>query len=134
MKRPAACLLLTLAACAAPALAQDVDGKLNQRYWIQLGAFNPSIDSHAQADHPQSGKEGTYLNFEDVVLGLHVTNFKVFLQGLGTVNGSAVAVHTEDKHKTVPLPTIGAYGTYAFAPDWVEYRFSGPQVVLDAGF
>ena len=276
MKQTSACLLLTLGACAAPALAQDAGGKLNQRYWIELGAFNPSIDSHAQADHPQSGKAGTYFNFEDdlglakkktlptlllgarlddrwrmefeyfalkrsaketvlsatvdfddttynasaslasefsskvyrlsggyslyktpeaeagVVLGLHVTNFQVALEGIGSVNGSELAVRREDKHKTVPLPTIGAYGTYAFAPDWavngrfdvlslkvgtykgtllnfqtnvfyrfnpnlalgvgyryddyklkatredltgkVEYRFSGPQLVLDAGF
>ena len=274
-------LLLGMAAMAAPAFAQvatqePTSGKLNQRYWIQLGAFRPSIDSHIQVDHPQTGAAGTSIDFEDtlgladketlptlllgarlgerwrmefehlslkrnstetlltgdvvfddttynasaslasefdskvsrlsvgyslyrtpeaeagVALGLHVTSFKIALEGQGSVNGGPVSVRRASEEKTLPLPTLGAYGTYAFAPDWaasaradllylkvgdykgsllnlqanvyyrfnphlalglgyrlddyklkatkptwtgkLEYRFSGPQLVLDAGF
>jgi len=275
MKTLTSCLLLGMTVAATPAMAQNT-GKLNQRYWLQLGAFHPSIDSRAQVDHPQTGAAGTYLDFENelgladkktlptlllgarlhdnwrlefehfalkrsatqtllsgdvvfddttynasatlasefdskvtrlsggyslyktpeaeagVVLGLHVTSFKIALEGQGSVNGGAVAVRRASEAKTVPLPTLGAYGSYAFAPDWeasgradllylkvgdykgsllnlqanvfyrfnpnlalglgyrhddyklkathptwtgkLEYRFSGPQLVLEAGF
>jgi hypothetical protein len=45
------------------------------------------------------------------VLGLHVTDFQTSLSaaGVGTSPGDTLA----------PLPTIGAYGSYAFAPRWM---------------
>lgn len=54
-----------------------------------------------------------------VVAGLHVTRFTFSVEGLGQVDGSTVAVRREEAAHTVPLPTIGAYGTYAFAPSWL---------------
>jgi hypothetical protein len=123
---------------------------------------------------------------------VHVTDFLIALEGSGSVNGGPVSTRRERQDKTVPLPTLGLYGAYAFAPSWeatgrldllslkvrdykgrllniqanlfyrftpnvalgvgyryddyrlranrddwtgkVDYRFKGPQVVLDAGF
>lgn len=52
------------------------------------------------------------------VVGLHITGFKVALEGDGLVNGQPVASKRVTQDKTVPLPTLGVYGTYAFAPHW----------------
>lgn len=58
-----------------------------------------------------------------VVLGLHVTQFDLLLEGEGTVNGGGVSRRREERDATVPLPTIGVYGRYAFSPSWrVEGR------------
>ncbi len=54
------------------------------------------------------------------VLGVHVTDFNVQLRGVGTVNGTVAATRSEQQKKTVPLPTLGIYGSYAFAPSWVS--------------
>ncbi len=126
------------------------------------------------------------------VLGLHVTDFKVALQGDGLVNGQPVSSRREQREEVVPLPTLGVYAGVAFAPNWLasgridvlslkvgdyrgkllnmqanliyrftpnvgvglgyrfddyrlratrddwrgklEYKFSGPQVLMDIGF
>ncbi len=65
MKTFTRCVLSGFTAAAAPALAQETkSGKLNQRYWVQLGAYHPSVDSRAQVDHPQTGAAGTFIDFE----------------------------------------------------------------------
>lgn len=126
------------------------------------------------------------------VAGVHVTDFKVALEGDGLVNGQPVASRREQRDEVVPLPTLGVYAGFAFAPNWVaagridvlslkvgdyrgkllnvqanlvyrftpnvglglgyryddyklkanrgdwrgrlEYKFSGPQVLVDVGF
>lgn len=192
---------LLLAACGAQ--AADATDYLNQKLWVQLGAFRPSIDSRIQVDRSTSGAAGTNLHLEDelglpehktlgtllvgarfgdrwraefeyfslkrsadktvlateivvddttfpvsaaidsefdskvarasvgysfyktdeaeagAVAGLHVTRFKFVAEGLGQVDGSTVAVRREEAAHTVPLPTIGAYGTWSFAPSWL---------------
>ena len=57
-------------------------------------------------------------NFElGAALGLHVTQFKVTLQGqghIGNATGSSNEVRKRDA--LAPLPTLGLYGAYAFSP------------------
>ena len=53
------------------------------------------------------------------VLGLHVTRFKFVVEGLGNAGAGAVSLRREEAAHTVPLPTAGLYGTYAFAPGWL---------------
>jgi opacity protein-like surface antigen len=53
------------------------------------------------------------------VLGAHVTKFDVSIEGDITAGGSSLAAQREEQNKTVPLPTIGLYGAFAFAPGWV---------------
>lgn len=128
-----------------------------------------------------------------LVAGLHVTEFKLMLAGDAQVgNNPALQSRREQKQATVPLPTVGAYGTWALSSHWLlaargdllwlrlrgydgrlgnlsasgfyrltpqvalgagyrwvdyrldatrpsytgrfEYRFSGPQLLLDVGF
>jgi hypothetical protein len=57
-------------------------------------------------------------------VGLHVTDFKLQLSGLGTVTtsggGSATAsAQREERTALVPLPTLGIYGSYVFADQFV---------------
>jgi hypothetical protein len=52
------------------------------------------------------------------VLGLHITDFLVALSGQASVNGGAVALRSESENQLAPLPTLGVYGSYAFAPSW----------------
>ena len=47
-------------------------------------------------------------------LGLHVTSFGLALSGS---TGEGGALQTERREQTVPLPTLGLYGTYAFSPE-----------------
>lgn len=50
--------------------------------------------------------------------GLHVTDFTVALAGQG--NGAAgLSFRNEARDALVPLPTIGVYGSWVFAPQWV---------------
>jgi hypothetical protein len=127
-----------------------------------------------------------------VVAGVHVTDFSVGLNTMEVINGVNTRTRVEQRSRTLPLPTIGMYGNYAFAPNWevsgradvfslnhggydgsllnlqanlayrftpqvavalgyrvnhykissdrsswrgsVDYKFHGPQVVLDVGF
>lgn len=202
--RPIAVACGLLVVLVAPgAHAADATDYLNQKLWVQIGAFRPSISSHIQVDRSNTGAAGTDLHLEDelglpehktlgtllvgarfgerwraefeyfslkrsadktlleteivvddttfpisaavdsefdskvarasvgysfyktdeaeagVVAGLHVTRFTFSVEGLGQVDGSTVAVRREEAAHTVPLPTIGAYGTYAFAPSWL---------------
>jgi hypothetical protein len=52
------------------------------------------------------------------VAGLHITSFDIGLTGTGSVAGQPASTTTEQQRKTVPLPTLGAYGAWAFAPNW----------------
>lgn len=52
------------------------------------------------------------------VAGLHVTSFDIGLTGTGSVAGQPASTTTEQQRKTVPLPTLGVYGAWAFAPSW----------------
>lgn len=47
-----------------------------------------------------------------VRLGAHLTNFKVFVEGVGSVNGNTAALNREERRQLVPLPTLGIYGRY----------------------
>ena len=50
-------------------------------------------------------------------LGLHITDFKAALSGQG--NGPVGAgFQSEKRDATVPLPTVGIYGTYMLADKW----------------
>jgi hypothetical protein len=186
---------------AATAHAQT-EAALNQKFWVQLGAFRPSIDSTMQLTSSGTGLAGTTLSLEDdlglpqrkslgslllgarladrwrlefehfslkrtasafplettvivddttypvstqidtefdsrvyrlavgysfhkapaseagVTFGLHTTKFDASVSGVISLGGGAV-VQREGDDATVPLPTIGLYGTYAFAPNWM---------------
>jgi len=188
---------------AGSSQAAEATDYLNQKLWIQLGAFRPTIDSRIQVDHPSTGAAGTNLNLEDelglaehktlgtllvgarfgerwraefeyfslsrssdktiletsivvddttypvsaslasefdskvarasvgysfyktdeaeagAVAGLHVTRFKFVVEGDGNAGSGPVTIRREEASHTVPLPTAGVYGTYAFAPSWL---------------
>jgi hypothetical protein len=53
-----------------------------------------------------------------VSLGFHVTDFKLALSGEGT-GPAGLSFQTESRTQLVPLPTLGAYGNYKLAPDWI---------------
>ncbi len=57
-------------------------------------------------------------NFElGAALGLHVTQFKVTLQGQGHIGNATTATNEVRKRDALaPLPTLGLYGAYAFTP------------------
>lgn len=52
------------------------------------------------------------------VVGLHVTRFDLSIEGNVSALGQPAAVRREEEHRTVPLPTVGLYGAWAFAPHW----------------
>lgn len=94
-----------------------------------------------------------------ITLGAHVTDFRVGLEGTGSVNGGASSTRRERQEKTIPLPTLGLYGNLVLGPSWeasgrldvlslkvndykgtllnvqanVHYRFS-PNVALGVGY
>jgi opacity protein-like surface antigen len=49
-------------------------------------------------------------------LGLHVTQFKVTLQGAGRLGDASVESDVRKRDALAPLPTLGLYGAYAFTP------------------
>lgn len=53
-----------------------------------------------------------------LTVGLHVTRFDFAVQGDGSVGGQPATLRRERADGTAPLPTIGLYGTWAFAPNW----------------
>jgi len=53
------------------------------------------------------------------VAGLHVTRFKFAIEGDGNAGSGPVTLRREEASHTVPLPTAGVYGTWAFAPSWL---------------
>jgi hypothetical protein len=56
-------------------------------------------------------------NFElGASLGLHVTQFKVTLQGQGHVGNATAQNEVRKRDALAPLPTLGLYGAYAFTP------------------
>lgn len=54
-----------------------------------------------------------------VIGGLHVTTFRAAFEGLGSFNGSLLAVQKDRRDETVPLPTVGAFGTWLVSPQWL---------------
>jgi hypothetical protein len=52
-------------------------------------------------------------------LGLHVTQVRVLLEGVGSVDGAAAVERQVVREKTVPLPTIGLYSTVALSDAWL---------------
>jgi hypothetical protein len=63
--------------------------------------------------------------------GLHTTDFKTQLSGQGTGAATGFGFQREQHNTLVPLPTIGLYGTYVFAPqfafrgrvDWLSLKY-----------
>ena len=53
-----------------------------------------------------------------VIGGLHVTTFRAGFEGLGSFDGSLLAVQKDDRDETVPLPTLGVFGTWLVSPRW----------------
>jgi hypothetical protein len=53
-----------------------------------------------------------------VSLGLHTTDFKLQLAGQGTSPGSTLTFQSEARDQLVPLPTIGAYGSWMLSDQW----------------
>lgn len=47
-----------------PALAQSVTDGLNQRFWVQVGAYRPDIDSEVRVDQRAGAFNGTNLKLE----------------------------------------------------------------------
>ena len=47
------------------------------------------------------------------VLGAHVSDFSVFVEGNGSVNGQTGTLRRETRSQLVPLPTLGLFGRYA---------------------
>ncbi|HUL68238.1 MAG TPA: hypothetical protein VLW55_26825 [Burkholderiaceae bacterium] len=56
-------------------------------------------------------------------LGLHMTDFKIQLAGTGSVTSggttTAASFQREERTALVPLPTLGLYGSYLFADQFV---------------
>ena len=52
-------------------------------------------------------------------LGLHITRLRAVVTGTGSVHGQAASTRTVNGEKTVPLPTLGLYGTFALSDRWV---------------
>lgn len=52
------------------------------------------------------------------VLGLHTTRFKLSLASQASVGGTSGSGQSEAEDATVPLPTVGLYGTLRFAEKW----------------
>jgi hypothetical protein len=56
-------------------------------------------------------------NFElGASLGLHVTQFKITLQGDGRLGNAVVQSEVRKRDALAPLPTLGLYGALAFTP------------------
>lgn len=51
--------------------------------------------------------------------GLHVTTFRAAFEGLGSFDGSLLAVQKVRRQETVPLPTVGVFGTWRVSPHWL---------------
>jgi hypothetical protein len=52
-------------------------------------------------------------------IGLHATDFKISLDGQGSVNGATAQTEARRKKLLAPLPTLGLYGDYEAAPGFV---------------
>lgn len=64
--------------------------------------------------------------------GLHVTDFRIQLSGQGTVAGGGFAFQREERTALVPLPTLGLYGGYLFADQFmVRGRFDWLSLTYD---
>ncbi len=50
-------------------------------------------------------------------LGVHLTDFSVFLEGQGSVGGAGASVERRNRQLLAPLPTIGLYGSYEAVKD-----------------
>lgn len=67
-----------------------------------------------------------------VAIGIHGTKFEVFIEGQGTVSGSASEFRREGRSIFAPLPTIGAFTQWEPAPrvtlgariDWLSLTIS----------
>lgn len=82
------------------------------------------VDSTVDSKVMRIGAGYSYLRTPNaelgVVAGLHVTRFNVTLVGEGQVGDSGpITVRREHKSATVPLPTIGAFGTWGLSPSWL---------------
>jgi hypothetical protein len=53
-----------------------------------------------------------------LALGLHITDFRLKLAGVASVNGTQVGQRSVEKSQAVPLPALGAFGALALAPGW----------------
>lgn len=45
-------------------------------------------------------------------LGAHLSDFSVFVEGTGSLNGAPATARRETRSQLVPLPTLGLYGRY----------------------
>ncbi len=52
-------------------------------------------------------------------VGVHVTRVRAALSGTGVLEGVVSVDRSVDRAKTVPLPTLGLYGTFALNDTWV---------------
>lgn len=57
-------LAATTALSGGLAQAAETTDTLDQKLWLRVGAFRPSIESNVQVDHPQTGTAGTAIDFE----------------------------------------------------------------------
>jgi hypothetical protein len=65
-------------------------------------------------------------------LGLHVTQFKIGLSGVGNGPNGEQTFQSETKNVLVPLPTLGLYGTYKFNDAWMmRGRFDFLSLTID---
>lgn len=78
-----------------------------------------------------------------IAAGLHGTNFKIFVEGQGTVGQQQSQVRREGRSIFAPLPTIGAFGQWEPAPrvtisgrvDWLSLSiddYSGRLINTEA--
>ncbi len=54
-----------------------------------------------------------------VVAGIHLTKFSMRLEGDAIVNGVSTPLFKEERQRSVPAPTLGAYAAHAFAAGWL---------------
>lgn len=54
-------------------------------------------------------------------VGLHATDFELFLEGEGQVGNGPVRFHREGRKIFAPLPTVGAFGQWEPASNWTFF-------------
>ncbi len=77
-------------------------------------------------------------------IGAHVTDFKMFIEGNGTVDGETILLKNEAKNRTIPLPNVGLYAnanlsrvfTVSGGANWFQLKvddYKGRLIDLSAG-
>ena len=105
-------------------LSRSGRAALDQSIVFQGTTFpvNATLDSRFRSDVTRASLGYSFVRtpqFElGVVGGAHVTKFEMLLQSTASAAGGTTRIDREEKNVTVPLPTLGVYGAYAFNTGW----------------